>query len=151
MGILHRDIKPENLLVDRFDHLRITDFGTAYVHDGPLDHWRTYCAELAGTVGYTAPEAWKARPYGCPIDWWALGCTLFDMITGDILFESQEELAEYMDWNRLVEGISYMQFVAPDLTVEEESLISGLLRVSPSTRFSILDLRKHPYFYDSSG
>jgi len=86
MGIIHRDIKPENVLVDRCDNVRIFDYGTAYIHDKPVRRGKRYSKELVGTRQYLAPEYLSGKSYGPTVDYWALGCTMFDLIAGDVGF-----------------------------------------------------------------
>eukprot|EP00762_Andalucia_godoyi_P005526 ANDGO_00585.mRNA.1 Serine/threonine-protein kinase prp4 len=84
VNIVHGDIKPDNLLVseDR-RRIKLADFGTAlYLADTAsgisVDH---------GTRYYRAPEViMECTPVGYPLDVWAVGCTLFEMYTGFVLF-----------------------------------------------------------------
>lgn len=90
---MHRDIKPENiLLVPGTSNVRITDFTNAWVaplrniftpsqHTEPLCYHRTYSRHNIGTRSYLAPEMHSNHWYGPSVDWWALGCVLFDLLT----------------------------------------------------------------------
>ncbi|KAF9645227.1 kinase-like protein [Thelephora ganbajun] len=151
MGIIHRDIKPENVLVDRCDNIRIFDYGTAYIHNKPVRHGRKYSQELVGTRQYLAPEYLSGKTYGPTVDYWALGCTMFDLIAGDILFATDDVLWEYLEWDTAAEGVSYFRWRRPKLSQAEEDLLSGLLRKDPRTRYALDELRMHPYFFDSKG
>ena len=78
-GIVHRDIKPENILLDRGGHCKLADFGLSEVgmFQGKLTEG------VCGTVWYRAPEIQRGRLYGPEVDWWSVGCIMFDMMVGD--------------------------------------------------------------------
>jgi len=151
MGIVHRDIKPENVLVDRCDNIRIFDYGVAYIHNKPVRRGRKYSKDLVGTRQYLAPECLSGKSYGPTVDYWALGCTVFDLLAGDILFASDDSLWDYLDWDTAVEDVSYFRWRRPKLSEAEEDLLSGLLRKDPRTRYTLDELWTHPYFFDSKG
>jgi serine/threonine protein kinase len=88
MGIIHRDIKPENVLVDRCDNIRLFDYGVAHIHNKPVRRGKKYSKELVGTRQYLAPECLNGKSYGPTVDYWALGCTVFDLLAGDVSFRS---------------------------------------------------------------
>jgi eukaryotic-like serine/threonine-protein kinase len=79
-GVLHRDLKPGNIIVDRDDQPRITDFGLATRLDADPAQTR----HLAGSPGYLPPEQADpaAGPTGVTADVYALGATLYHLLTG---------------------------------------------------------------------
>ena len=81
----NRDLKPENVLIDREGHVRLCDFGFAQVIIDGVNV--TPLQDGCGTVMYMAPElvgkSLKST-HGFPVDWWALGCVLTEMITGEM-------------------------------------------------------------------
>ncbi len=81
VGVVHCDVKPENMLVLRSGAVKVLDFGVSRFVDEPPpdDHG------IAGTPAYMAPEQWRGEP-GVACDVYALGCTLFELITGDVPF-----------------------------------------------------------------
>ncbi|WP_460116960.1 protein kinase domain-containing protein [Pseudomonas sp. S2_C03] len=76
--ILHRDIKPENLLLGDDGELRLLDFGLAYCPGLSEDQPST----LPGTPSYIAPEAFRGDPPTAQQDLYAVGVTLYFLLTG---------------------------------------------------------------------
>lgn len=147
MGIIHRDVKPENILLDaRTDNVRIADFNAAFLHPGnaPLENGAVYTREYAGSKPYLAPEVIRRRWYGKMVDWWSLGCMMFDLVSGEVsshailcaslhltnvpgqlLFCNEAQRAKYAKWDAHKEGTSYLRW-ATDLTRDEESVLLGV-------------------------
>ena len=83
-GLAYRDLKPENLLIKSNGYLCIADFGFT----APLEK----CGKAkVGTALYQAPELLRKQPHGAPVDWWALGCLLLEMVTGHSPFYAEDE------------------------------------------------------------
>lgn len=76
--IIHRDIKPENLLLGDDGELRLLDFGLAYCPGLSEDQPST----LPGTPSYIAPEAFRGDPPSPQQDLYAVGVTLYFLLTG---------------------------------------------------------------------
>ena len=81
--IIHRDIKPENLLLDEHDTLHISDFGVSFMLENGSDESRA----TFGSAYFMAPEICKCTSYkGRQTDLWAVGVTLYYMVTGKLPF-----------------------------------------------------------------
>lgn len=79
-GVVHRDVKPENVLIESSTGTaRLTDFGIARLVDGPR---RTRATRIVGTPDYLAPEVIEGCPPGPPVDVYALGTLIFELLTG---------------------------------------------------------------------
>ncbi|MCB9687955.1 MAG: serine/threonine protein kinase [Alphaproteobacteria bacterium] len=89
MRIVHRDVKPENILLSRDGRIKLLDFGTA---KGEFDGRRARSLYSApGSAGYTPPERRKGQHDHASIDVFALGVTLFVLLTGRALVLPTEE------------------------------------------------------------
>lgn len=80
-NILHADLKPDNLLVnEQRNVLKVCDLGSASpVSDNEITPYLV-------SRFYRAPEVILGIPYDYGIDMWSIGCTLFELYTGKILF-----------------------------------------------------------------
>jgi serine/threonine-protein kinase len=85
MGIVHRDIKPSNLMVNRNGIVKVMDFGIAKVV-GTRGATRT--GMQLGTPAYMAPEQIQNGPINVRTDIYALGITLYQMLTGSVPFDT---------------------------------------------------------------
>jgi serine/threonine-protein kinase len=83
-GVVHRDVKPANVVVDwSSDRLTLTDFGLARVADAE----RSRTGLILGSPSYMAPELLAGSAADAASDLYALGVTLFQMLTGMLPFD----------------------------------------------------------------
>lgn len=89
-GIVHRDLKPSNLMVTNRGDLKLTDFGIAKDLDRTA---LTADGRTLGTAAYMAPEQIRGTPeVSHKTDLYALGCVLYQMLTGRAPFEGKTAL-----------------------------------------------------------
>jgi predicted Ser/Thr protein kinase len=91
-GLVHRDVKPANILLTDApaEHAYLSDFGLAR----STAPGATMTAELLGTVDYMAPEQIDGRSVDGRTDVYALGCVLYELVTGEVPFRAPTELAK---------------------------------------------------------
>lgn len=85
-GIVHRDLKHGNIIILPDGSLKIADFGIARPESTSLTPQR----EVAGSVDFLAPEIWEGGAIRNAVDFYALGCLLYELLTGKLPFENKE-------------------------------------------------------------
>jgi serine/threonine-protein kinase len=97
-GLVHRDVKPANILVSkpggRAEHAYLCDFGLAK-HTSTVSSL-TGNRAILGTVDYLAPEQIEGKPVDGRVDVYALGCVLYECLTGDAPYERDNEIASLL-------------------------------------------------------
>jgi serine/threonine-protein kinase len=87
-GIVHRDIKPANIVLSAGE-VKVLDFGIARLDDSA---GRTRTQAVLGTAAYLSPEQAAGQPAGPLADLYALGCVVFEMLTGTPPFTADSEV-----------------------------------------------------------
>lgn len=158
LSIIHRDMKPENILLDANMHIQITDFGSAKILmpeelscsetvPDDVDQCKTSRRHsFVGTAQYVSPEVLNSN-YSCfSSDLWALGCIIYQFLTGNHPFTGSNE---YQIFNKIIK-LDYD--VPPDLDDTSKDLIRNLLVLQPNRRLGCKEmggyesLRSHSFF-----
>ena len=154
-GFVHRDIKPENCLIDHTGYLKVADLGLtkrlpAVVE---VEKGRTEICLLAfticGTPEFMAPEFCMSVGYEVGADWWAFGCTLFEMYFGRNPFEAGGDLKRTFNDVCMI-GMGKASLQLDPRFVEYFPKAADLLQRCLSkadTRIGKKDyIQKHPYY-----
>ncbi|MDX1502614.1 MAG: protein kinase [Thermoanaerobaculia bacterium] len=88
VGIVHGDVKPGNVMIRGDGLIKLLDFGLARSPGAPARS-EPGPAPVAGTVAYMSPEQASGGELGPQADIWALGCVLFEMLSGRRAFEGE--------------------------------------------------------------
>jgi eukaryotic-like serine/threonine-protein kinase len=89
--LVHRDVSPHNIMVAFDGRVKLLDFGIAKT---AISTHRTEAGIVKGKVCYLAPEQWRTAPVDARTDIFALGCCMFEALSGRVLFrrDSQAEV-----------------------------------------------------------
>src|SRR5439155_10324942 len=91
-GLVHRDVKPANVLIGESRQAYLTDFGLTK-HVGSKSGL-TKTGMFVGTLDYIAPEQLQGGPVDARVDVYALGCVLYQTLTGTVPFPRDTEPAK---------------------------------------------------------
>jgi serine/threonine protein kinase len=155
-NITHRDLKPENILLDTRDGestIKVTDFGLARLI-GEAEIATTLC----GTPMYVAPEVLlhglniqgdpsassAQHGYGKEVDMWSLGCILYVLLSGRPPFDCVNSMGL---WEKI--RLGQYDFAGDRwarISAAAKDLISKMLIVDPSKRYTVKQALQHPWF-----
>lgn len=145
-NIIHRDLKPDNILVSREGHLKLVDFGLSYfgLVDRSVSVDRTV-GKAIGTPDYMPPEIIFQQAHSFSADYWALGCIIYEFLTGLPPFHEEKPRDTFA---RVIAG-SFDLSLLKDFSPEVQDLITKLLERNPQNRLganSIEEIKRHPWF-----
>ena len=133
---VHRDLKLENILLDRNENVKLCDFGFTREYEGKTNYLQTFC----GTVCYSAPEMLRGEKYaGEKVDVWSLGVILFALLTGELPFDDDDDLATKH------KILSTEPIYPTTLPEEAKALIGRLLSKRPLLRPTLADILADPF------
>ncbi len=133
LGILHRDLKPSNVLLASDGTPKITDFGLAKA-EGKASSL-TQSDSILGSPSYMAPEqaSGKAKQAGPAADTYAIGATLYELLTGRPPFRGTTPL-DTIEQVRTIEPVPPSRFV-PRLPRDIETICLKCLQKEPAKRY----------------
>lgn len=166
---IHRDVKPENILLTKRGIVKLCDFGFATMFTGPDAYYTDYVA----TRWYRAPELLVGdTQYGPPVDVWAIGCVLAELISGNPLWPGRSDVDQlYLIRKTLGDLTLHHQQVYssnlyfsgviipepdaveplcakfPEISSEELDLMTACLVMDPSGRQTCEELLGQPFFH----
>ncbi|XP_057674704.1 G protein-coupled receptor kinase 5 isoform X2 [Corythoichthys intestinalis] len=145
-SIIYRDLKPENILLDEHGHIRISDLGLAIrVSSSGVVRGRV------GTLGYMAPELIAREYYGVSVDWWGLGCLIYEMTAGRPVFRHKGEHPKKDDMEERIQ--TRREEYGERFEPRAKDICSKLLVKDPNGRLGCQasggrDVQDHPFFQE---
>ena len=138
-SIIHRDLKPETILFEdnQYKEIKIIDFGIS-------TNITNNNSKCVGTLPYIAPEILEGlqREGTASVDIWAMGCILYEMVTGDTIYNGTK--AQMKD-----KIINQIQFKYPSyLSIEIVHLINLLCTFNPLNRITLPEILNHPWIHN---
>jgi serine/threonine protein kinase len=137
--IAHRDLKCENVLLDRYNNIRLIDFGLSNMFSDAAPNLSTAC----GSPAYAAPEMVLGGGYTQAADIWSAGILLFSIVAGFLPFE--DEQIQVMFRKILHEEPDYPPTLSPQLV----DLLRKMLCKDAKTRITATAIQFHPWFSQS--
>ena len=142
-GVIHRDLKPANVMITEGDRVKILDFGlakalsdetqSADISQSPtLTEAMTRPGVILGTAAYMSPEQAKGKSADRRADIWALGCILYECLTGKRAFEG-ETVSETLA--AILRGEPDLKALPATTPVSMRTLLLRCLQKDPNRRF----------------
>ena len=116
--IVHRDVKPQNVLIDEEGRAKVTDFGIARTLD---EDGLTADGRVLGTTDYVSPEQALGQHVTGQSDLYSLGIVLYEMLTGEVPFKGENQVAVAMKHVR--EDLPDVQARRPEISAALASVI----------------------------
>jgi tRNA A-37 threonylcarbamoyl transferase component Bud32 len=128
-NLVHRDVKPQNILIDEEGSAKVTDFGIARSLD---EDGLTADGRVLGTTDYVSPEQALGRPVTGQSDIYSLGVVLYEMLTGEVPFTGENQVAVAM---------KHVREELPDVQVRRPEVSASLAAVLDRMTCKELDQR----------
>ena len=129
--LIHRDVKPANVLIADDDHVYLTDFGLSK-HVATTDDI-TSAGQWVGTVDYVAPEQIQGLPVTPQTDVYALGCVLYELLSGRVPYVRETPLAKL--WAHVNAAPPSLLPVRADLPVAFDRIVRRAMGKTPAERY----------------
>ena len=143
--LIHRDIKPENLFISKDYKIKIGDFGISRI----LNSSKSFANTQKGTINYMAPEMLKkGGNYNNKVDYWALGCVIYELCTLEYCFNSDSIFGLC---NKIIDG-QHNKIDSQNYCKEIQDLIDILLKKDYKERpnidkiLELVDQYNYKYF-----
>ena len=129
-GIVHRDIKPANIMLDGAGHVKVADFGIAQMATATR---MTQSGMLVGTPEYISPEQCRSEKLDGRSDIYALGVTLYQLLSGRTPFDADTPAALVL---QIVDGpIPAVGSLNPTIPADVQHIVAKMMHTDRNKRF----------------
>ncbi len=129
-GVIHRDFKPGNVLLDERGNTYLADFGLAKI---TASNSRLTGTGMLGTPDYMAPEMALSNEITPSVDIYALGVTLFQMLSGHIPYQAATPLAVLM--LHVHDPVPNIQAIRSDVNASVQQVLEKAMAKDPEGRY----------------
>ena len=130
-GIVHRDIKPENIMIDAKGHIKLMDFGIA------RSSYTADTKDCMGTPEYMCPEIIRGINSGPKGDYYSLGVTLYELLTGRPPYQGDNVIS--LTIQQLTEDLKAPADIVADVPMQLNNFIMKCLKTEPKERLDRLE------------
>ena len=133
-GLVHRDVKPANVLIESQANRHqayLTDFGLT--KRATTQSALTRTGMVVGTTDYLAPEQIEGGSIDARADVYALGCVLYEALTGSIPFPRETDVARM--WAHVTEDAPSILQQAPGVSPDLDAVVRRAMAKNPNERF----------------
>jgi beta-lactam-binding protein with PASTA domain/tRNA A-37 threonylcarbamoyl transferase component Bud32 len=130
-GLVHRDVKPANIMITPSGETKVMDFGIARASAGA--DTLTQTAAILGTAAYLSPEQAQGKPVDARSDIYAVGCVLYEMLTGHPPFEGDSPVA--IAYKHVRETPTQPSRLNGDVPDELDAIVLKAMAKNPDNRY----------------
>src|SRR5215213_2587189 len=136
--LVHRDIKPQNILIDRDGRAKLTDFGISRSLES---QGLTATGRVLGTTDYVSPEQALGHEVTGQSDIYSLGIVLYEMLTGEVPFKADTQVAVAMKHVR--DALPDVQRRRPEISASLAAVVERATAKETQNRYSSVSQMVH--------